>query len=563
MELAIKNLEYLRAQADQKFQQVQQTMIECGEWALPHRVKWLKSQTEGERNNRHIVDTTHILALRSYVAGFLEGNTSAGRPWIRYGHADEDRARFPANKAWLEKFTRRILYYLGQSNFYHEAGAFYYDMGVFNTGAHWIQEIPGGFHFHTLIPGSYKVLNDEFGVANIMIRQIDMDVKAFADFYVKKGDWSNVSWRVKNAYEQGNYTTKIGVVHVMMPNKYFNPNDPQVGTNKPWISVHYEAGSQRGTTYANLVEEMGFNQDKDGNDVFLLIEGSRRKPFICGRSESNGFEYGLKGPTLDALGLIKSLNKKAIGKDQALEKMLSPTTQGPASIKKSYRTLQPNQFIPLDATAAAQGGIKPVNQVNAAIAPLLEDVSDLRQQVDKHYYADFLLYLSKNPKTRTATETNAILAEQQLVIGPNLQSLNTTYNIPIVEFVADWVLYEDPDLEPAPDTLQGEFLKLDFISVFAQAQKAADLPAIDRYVQMIQSFAQFPQGAAIFDKLNLDKLADLYEDRFFLPSGLNRPQDEVDAQRQQAQAMAERNNMIQNQLPAIAGAAKDLQTPQQ
>src|SRR5574338_165530 len=89
--------EFIRHQAKQKFDQVRSTWIQCGEWSMPYRISWLKNQTEGDRNNNHIVDPTHILALRSYVAGFLEGNTSATRPWFRVGTGDPDRNKFTPN----------------------------------------------------------------------------------------------------------------------------------------------------------------------------------------------------------------------------------------------------------------------------------------------------------------------------------------------------------------------------------------------------------------------------------------------------------------------------------
>src|SRR5690606_29143778 len=159
--------------------------------------------------------------------------------------------------------------------------------------------------------------------------------------------------------------------------------------------------------------------------------------------------------------------------------------------------------------SAGNQKVESVYQISPAIGAVIGDVEDMRQMVDKLYYADFLLYLSKNPKTRTARETDAIIEEQQRIIGPNLQSLNFTYNVPVLEWVMDYVLYEDPYLEPPPEELQGQSLKPEFVSIFAQAQRAADLPAIDRYVAMIGNVAQI--NPAILDKANLDKLADLYE----------------------------------------------------
>lgn len=554
--------EYLRSQSKMRFQKVITTWVDVGTWALPHRTRVLLKQTEGQRNNNHIVDTTHIIALRSYVAGFLEGNTSASRPWYRLQHADPSMNEDPQNKEWLDIYTKRTQQALTASNFYLAAGQFYYDFGVFNTGAHYIDELQDGLHFHTLTPGGYSCLNNNVGVADILVRQFTLTVKALVDTYgVRDKDgkviWSNFSDRVKKMYQDANYTQLIDVVHIVMPNEHYNPDEPQAMLNKRWISLTYELGGSSGQYYQDGQEFGIMGPDPLELDVFLKKSASKRKPFIVGRSDSTeNFEYGEKGPTLDALGLIKSLNKKAIGKDIALDQMLKPAVQGPASLKKSYITTAPNSFVPLDAQSMAGGGLKPIFQVNPAVAALNQDVSDLRQQVGKIYYEDYLTYLSMNPKTRTATETNAVVQEQQLIIGPNLQSLNWTYNNPVVEFVMDYVLDEDPFLPPPPPSLQGQFLRAEFVSVFAQAQKSADLPTIDRFTQMIEAVGQVKPE--ILDKLNTDKLADIYADRLYLPAGLNNPKSVVDAKRQQAQAMAQRQQMLNEHIPALAGAAKDM-----
>ena len=565
MSFSKSQCEYLRMQSKQKFENsgARNAWIEWGSWALPHRIKFMLSQSDGERTNKHIVDPTHLLALRSYVAGFLEGNTSASRPWYRSIHEDPEVNAFPENRAWLDIFTNRTLSVLNRSNFYNAAGAFYYDFGTFNTGAHYIEELPNAqLHFHTLEPGSYYVLNNHLGVADIMVREFDLTVKALVDAYGRKTksgrvDWSNFSSNVKNMYNEGNYTTKVSVAQVIKKNDEFDINKPVVGENRQWVSYTYELGGAGGNYYQDG-QEFGFSAADDGNgDVYLRKSYSKRKPFIVGRSDAgNNFEYGQKGPTSDALGLIKSLNKKAISKDIALDQMVSPTLQGPASLRKSYVSNAPRSFVPLDASSYQQGGLKQVFEINPAIGALISDVNDLRNQVEKLYYADYLLYLTRNPKTRTATETNAVVQEQQQIIGPNLQSLNWTYNTPVVEFVMDFVLDEDPYLPPAPEGLQGEWLRTDFISVFAQAQKAADLPAIDRYIDRMANIGQLRPEA--WDNVNLDKLAQLYEDRLYLPSGLNNPQSKVDALRQQAAAAMQRQQMMNETIPNMAGAAKDL-----
>lgn len=552
--------EFIRHQAKNRFNKIRSTWCDLLRWGMPHRAGWILSQTEGERKNQHIVDPTHILALRSCVAGFSEGNTSSTRPWYRTGTRDSDKNDNYENKKWLQHFTQRTLSYLGASNFYNAAGNFYYDFHVVNTGAHYVQELEnGGFHFHTLIPGSYYVLNDVFGNAVIMVREFTLNVKAVVDNYAIKNkdgmpDWSNISSGVKKMYQDANYSEMINIVHIIRENPEFDIRNPDSPGKRKWLELTYEIGaSKSGSSDGNAFGEILTDKSQD---VFLKKYTGKRKPFIVGKSTED-FEYGEKGPMIDALGLIKSLNKKAIGKDQALEQMLSPALQGPASLRKSYISSAPNTYVPLDARSmGSKQKIESLFNINPAIGALLQDVGDMRNQVDKLFYADFLLYLSKNPKTRTAAETNAIIDEQQRIVGPGLQALNTTYNVPVVEWVMDYVMFEDPYLEPPPADLQGQALKPEFVSIFAQAQKAADLPNIERYMAMIGQVGQI--DPKILQKVNTDKLADIYEDRLYLPSGLNNPQAKVDAMREQAQMQAQQQEMLQNTLPAMAGAAKNI-----
>lgn len=555
--------EYLRATANNKFNEVRETWVQCGQWALPHRTKWLLSQMPGARNNMHIVDPSHTLALRSYVAGFMEGNTSASRPWLRIMAQDPDQSQFPNNRAWLDHFTRRVLNCLSVSNFYHSCGMTYYDYGTFNNAGIFMDEIKDRLHFHNLVPGSYRVINNGIGEPVVLIREFTLSVKALVDTYGKRGvsgdrRWDNFSDAVKLMYEKSNYTQMIDVAQVVRENEDFDPNKPIAMMNKKWVSFTYEIGNSRNAANGTATGVMGnmMPGDPGMESRALSTFSSKRRPFILARSHSNGnFEYGEMGPTIDALGTIKSMQKKTIAQDQAIEQMLRPALQGPASLRKSYITTQPNAFIPLSNGDQKQG-LRSVFEVNPAITQLFGNIQDLRQLIDKIYYADFLLYLSRNPKTRTATETNAIMQEQQLIIGPNLQSLNWSFNVPLIDFVMDFVLDNDPFLEPPPDDLAGQFLRTEFVSVFAQAQKAADLPVIERYLGMITNVGAL--DPSVFQKANLDKIADIYEDRLFLPPGINRPQEQVDNMRQQAQAMAQRQQMLQQTIPALAGAAKDV-----
>lgn len=71
-----KEIEHLRITLKNEFQTFRNDWIDRGLWVDPSRVKYMLGRTKGKRDNQHIVDMTHLLAHRSMVSGFLEGNTS-------------------------------------------------------------------------------------------------------------------------------------------------------------------------------------------------------------------------------------------------------------------------------------------------------------------------------------------------------------------------------------------------------------------------------------------------------------------------------------------------------
>lgn len=553
-----RELEFLRWQADQDYQKIKQDHIEVASWMIPWR---MGSLTGGKSliDNRHIVDTTHILSQRSYVAGYQEGNTSPTRPWAKWLHADDSLNNIPRVKKWLDHFNDRVTKNIYSSNFYNAVPIMYYDYGALGTACQYVEERIGAYpHWFTLDPGSYRLINDSYGNAVILIREYQLTVKALVDAFGTKlpsgsPDWSNFSARVRALYERGDYTTMIDVVTVVKPNDMFDPAELPINDNRQWVDITWESSQQIGPNLRGYFDSYSESEIK-----YLRIKYSRRKLFHAPRSTSTlNFPYGLSSCGFDSRGAVQSLNKKAITKDVVLEKMANPAMMGPAGLSLSYRTTQSNKYIGLTPEQMNMGGLKQVMQLSGeGINALTADQNDLRKSVEKLWYADLLLYLATNPKTRTAEETREIVSEKNLVIGPTLQSLNYTYNVPTTDYWADWTIEMDPYLEPPPPELEGETLRTEFISVFAQAQKAADLPSIDRYVATMANLAGiFPQ---IRDKVNLDRYADLYENRLYLPEGLNRPQAEVEALRESNQAQAERMQLMTEALPAMAGAAADI-----
>lgn len=555
----LRRCEIIRSEADIHYNHVANTFKECTYWTIPHRLPHLTGEQHGKRNNNHIVDPTHILALRSGVAGFLEGNTSSTRAWFVYKHQDAAMDNISSVRQWFDTFNRRCLYNSQNSNLYHALGEFYYEYLINNTAVLFREKLNNKMFFTSLPVGSYRLLQGLDGRADTLIYIRKMSVKNVVDNYGTYDEngqpvWDNFSSLVKEAYCASAYSEEVDVITVIERNPQYNAKQIELGKNRAYISMTYEAPSS-GTSVSKWRNNYNWESEVYNNNKFLKIGYFKTKPFLAAKTSSGAFPYGERGPTLDALGVIKSLNKNRINKDKALQQAVDPTFMGPANFRKSYLTTNPMGYIPLSNDDLNKGGLKPLMQKQPDLSALVQDIQDERSLVSKLYYQDFLLYLSQNQKTRTAEEVRAVESEKQLVVGPNFQSLEWTGNKPLANMIAEFTLYDDPFMPSAPKELAGQTIEPTFISLFAQSQRSADLPNIQTFLNMIVGMA--PINQQILMKLDTDVLADIYSDRLFLPYGLVRSKENVDAMKEKMQADASRQQQLQ-ELQAKAGAAKDL-----
>lgn len=551
MEYSIKVLEAQAGDMRKGFENIRHDWIDLLYWSNPYKVEFLLTKNAtGMRNNNHIIDPYHLLSKRAFVSGFMEGNTSSTRQWGQFETGDDDLNKYAPVKEFQQTLARKVFKKMNTTNLYKILPLTYEDMATVNTAAIYIDELPNDKIHHTpLDPGTYYLENDFKGDAIALVREFQLSVRQLVHTYGKKEDgkwdWSIFSKDVKTAYENSDYQRKINVVEWCGPNEFFDTNEIPVGKNRPWVCLTYEVG---GYNYSE--SGVQYQTDSKDDNRFLRVQHRTSKPFIAPKNASaNNFAYGQTGPMLDALGIVKSLNKKAVAKDILLDFATNQPMQGPASLMKSYRSLNPGDYVPLTATEMSMGGLKAVRENGQGYQLLDSDVEVLHRIVGKLFYEDYLLFMANNPKTRTAREVDVIEQEKQLIAGPLLQSMDHSLNVPLLEYYADYIIRTDPSLE-VPDELRGRSLQVKVTSVFAQVQRAADLPQVDRFVQAMAGLAQI--NPKILDKIDFDKYADIYDDRLYLPVGLNRDQTAVDAERERQQVIIERNI----QLEQAATAAK-------
>jgi len=144
----------------------------------------------------------------------------------------------------------------------------------------------------------------------------------------------------------------------------------------------------------------------------------------------------------------------------------------------------------------------------------------------------------------TATEVRERVEEKLILLGPVLERLQSELLTPVVDRTFG-IMYRNQRIPEPPEELQGRELKVEYVSLLAQAQKAVGTMSIEQFMRFISASAQMYQEA--LDIMDIDETAEEYAELLGVPPGMIRGKDERDeirqfrAQQQQAalQAQAE------------------------
>lgn len=519
---------------------------DLSDYILPRRSRFSVSDVnKGDRRNQKIIDSTATLAARTLRSGIMSGVTSPARPWFRLTTPDPELAEFGAVKTWLHTVQQRMITSYLKSNLYNVLPVVYGDLGVFGTAAMSIEEVFNGevIHAKSFPIGSYMIAKDDFGRINTFVREFKMTVaqliETFGKYVNGKPDWSNFSHHVRSQYEQGNLQVWIDVCHIVMPNKDYNPQKP-LSKNKKFLSYYYEAG----TSY-----DMGSSKD-----IYLRESGYNYFPILVPRWETTAEDvYGTNCPGMEALGDIKQLQNGEKRIMEAVDKMIRPPMKGPTSMKGQSASIISGDITYIDNVNGQ--GFEPVYEVNFRIQEMEMKQAQVRQRIQRAFYEDLFLMLSNTDRRQiTAREIDARYEEKLLALGPVLEQINQDCLDPMTDIAFD-IHVRQGLIPPPPPEIEGMELKIEYISVMAQAQKMIGVGGVERFTQFVGQVASVDQS--VLKKIKADKLVDVYGDMLSVPPSIVRSDEELAAINQaeaEQQAQMQQMQMAQAQV----GMAKQL-----
>ena len=549
--------EILRSQMDSERSSFISHWRDIGDYVLPRRPRFTLSETNrGERKNQKIIDSTASLAARTLRSGMMGGITSPARPWFRLTSEDPNIAEQGAVKEWLSIVADRMSNAFLRSNIYNALPIVYGDLGVFGTAAMLIDEdftgdVIRAFPFPV---GSYMIGNDDLGQVRVFSRDFRMTVRQLLMKFGTKDEngkwvWDNFSDHVKFAYQSGHTESWVDVCHIIEPNE-----DSQEGALEPKYKKFTSCYFERGTSGAGSGTYITSGKD---DDRYLRESGYDYFPVLCPRWEvADGDVYGTDCPGMVALGDIKQLQLGEKRAAMAIEKMINPPMVGPNSLKNMKASILPGD-ITFSDEASGKGMFRPAHEINFRLDALEGKQAQVRERVRRAFFEDLFLMLANSDRRQiTAREIEERHQEKLLALGPVLEQLNQVLLDPLIDITFDIMMKQGLIPEP-PEEIQGNELKVEYVSFLAQAQKSLDVGGLERFASTVGQMAQSTQDPTVLDKIDADQWVDEYADRLGVPPSVVRPDDEVAgiraqrAEAQQAQAMAAGAK-------EVTGAVKDL-----
>ena len=500
----------IRKQVEKRFTALEQERLsfiphykDLSNFIRPRLGRFLSSdRNKGGAKNNNIIDNTGTLGLRVLSAGLMSGITSPSRPWFKLETPDLEMMEFNPVKIWLSQVERILRRVFLKSNLYRVLPQLYSEIGLFGTAAMIVREdFKDVIRCYPMTAGEYMIALDERLVTNTIYYEAPMSVGQAANRFGVE----NLSDTAQKHFRDGKFDEWLTLVNGIEPNVNFKPDNP-FSEFKPTRSVWYEKGS----TGDKLLENLGFEEF----------------PAMTPRWFANsGDIYGTDCPAMSALGDIKQLQIQQKRKAQGIDKLVNPPMVADANLQNKRTTSLPGDVTFVPGLGTGGVGFKSAYQINLPLGELKDDMRDVQGRINSAFYVDLFLMLANTDRREiTAREVEEKHSEKLLMLGPVLEGLNAELLDPLIERTFS-ILLRNEMLPPAPQELAGVDLKVQYISILAQAQQSVGIGAVRELMGHVIAASQIDPNA--IDKFNTDQSIDEMRDMLGTSPNLVRTDDEA------------------------------------
>ena len=488
---------------------------EVADYMQPRKADVTKSRSKGDKRTELIFDSSPLQSVELLSASLHGMLTNPSTPWFSLKFKNEDMEGEDEAKLWLESATEVMYSAFNQSNFQQEIFELYHDLITFGTAAMFIEEDDeDNLKFSTRHINEIYISENEKGRIDTVFRKFRISARAA----IRK--FGNVSNNIaviakKDPYEE------VEILHAVYPRDDYNPKK-QDTENMQFESIYLDADS--------------------GEE--LSVSGFREFPFVVPRYLKASHEIYGRSPAMTALPDVKMLNEMSKTIIKSAQKQVDPPLLVPDD-----GFLLPVRTVPGGLNfyrAGTRDRIEPLNiGANNTLGLNMEE--QRRNSIRNAFYVNQLM-MQDGPQM-TATEVIQRNEEKMRLLGPVLGRLQSELLKPLIDRTFNIILRKNL-FRPTPEFLSGKDIEIEYVSPLAKAQKSSELQSIMRAIEIMGSLSNV---APVFDHINMDKLVRHLADIVGVPQKVLKPQSQLNAERQQAQAQQEQMQQMQ-QLQQVAEA---------
>lgn len=480
--------------------------------------------TEGGDETLLIFDGTAPWSNEQLASGLDSSLTPSSDRWFILTVQDEELMNDPDVLLWLDQVTDIIFhcYRSPKSKFTTSMHEGYLDIGAFGTTVVFQDEHPktGRPRLRTFPLAACWTMENSQGEVDTVYRKECFTIRQCIQEFGQDalpGKW----------FTGGNvdYEKNVDVLHCVYPRGDFQPG--KVGKeNMRFASVWL------------IIDER----------IIVSESGFKSNPYHVGRwTKIAGESYG-RSPAHNCLSSIRLVNEMKKTMLEAAQKAVDPPLQVPDD----------GFVLPIDTSPASlifKTGPDPIEplQSNNNFTIGQDSIEAEQTHIMRSFFVDYIVRPKKKER-QTRLEIADDRDEQTKLMSPMLGRLQTELIGPIIE--RSYQILDDNGLiPPAPGVLEGQVLKIEYMSPAARAQEATKAINIGQFMQDMIPAAQI--DPTVFDVVNWENYAnELAKYRTVPRSILNTP--EQVAMLKDARAKQQQLQMISEAAPQMADAVKSI-----
>lgn len=510
---------------------------EIASYVHPQRWDFLVTREESDRKRTaHIYNGIGFRVVENLASGIWGTMTNSANKWFSLGPLNQRLSRDYQVQQWFENATSILMseFSQGGQRFYTILMDLFKDLVSFGTAVLMIEEDEKNKEVYYRCLHLKECFIDENyrGDVDTLFRKFQLTARQALQLYGEKLSKEIIECANKDPQK------KFEFVHAVMPQDDHQPGLMLDVRGKPFSSICVEYNSR------NVVSREGYWEFP-----YVVARWSRASKGLYGDS-----------PAMLALPDIKMIN--AMGKTTIIgaEKAVDPTLLAPDkdSIGRGGIRTTPGGIIYGGMGENGQRLYDVLNTgSNAGLGIELQNM--VSENIKEAFYWSLLNTLQQ--PGMTLGEFMGRRDENIRMMGPVLGRNASEVLHPIIIRSFN-IAFRQGKFPPLPDILKEDpNFKIEYISPFAQAQKAGEGASIMRLMESISPFVGLDRN--IIDAINVDKAVRILREAYGAPVEILRDEDEIEQIRAAKQEEMQAQMLAQGAQPVGAGIkdmAKGLET---